>query len=50
MRALLIHAETPTAAELYRRIDLGFLPSPTDALHLILLLKDLRAAIREAAS
>jgi hypothetical protein len=27
----------------------GFLPSPTDPLHLVLLLKDLRAAIREAA-
>jgi predicted N-acetyltransferase YhbS len=50
VRALLIHAETPTAAEFYRRIDPGFQPSPTDALHLVLLRKDLRAAIREAAS
>lgn len=46
VRALLIHAETPEAAELYRGIDPGFEPSPTDPLHLVLLMKDLRAAIR----
>ncbi|MDO8485836.1 MAG: hypothetical protein Q7S35_12920 [Candidatus Limnocylindrales bacterium] len=50
VRALLIHAETPEAAEFYRRIHPGFLPSPTDPLHLVLLMKDLRAAIREAAA
>lgn len=49
VRALLIHAETPEAAEFYRRIDSGFEPSPTDPLHLILLMKDLRAAIIAAA-
>jgi GNAT superfamily N-acetyltransferase len=49
VRALLIHAETPEAAEFYRRIDPGFEPSPTDPLHLILLMKDLRAAIVVAA-
>lgn len=50
VRALLIHAETAEAAELYRRISPGFEPSPTDPLHLILLMKDLRAAIREAVA
>jgi GNAT superfamily N-acetyltransferase len=50
VRALIIHAETPEAAEFYRRISPAFEPSPTDPLHLILLMKDLRAAIREAAA
>ncbi|HET7026105.1 MAG TPA: hypothetical protein VFI28_00280 [Candidatus Limnocylindrales bacterium] len=49
VRALLIHAETPEAATFYRRIDPAFQPSPTDPLHLILLIKDLRLAIRDAA-
>ncbi len=48
VRALLIHAETPEAVAFYRRIDSSFEESPTDPLHLILLMKDLRAAIREA--
>lgn len=50
VRALLIHAETPEAAAFYRRIDPGFQPSPTDPLHLALLLKDLRGALRDAAA
>lgn len=50
VRALLIHAETPDAAEFYRRISPGFESSPTDPLDLILLMKDLRTAIREAAA
>lgn len=50
VRALLIHAETAEAAEFYRRINPGFETSPTDSLHLVLLMKDLRVAIREAAS
>lgn len=49
VRALLIHAETPKAAAFYQRIDPGFEPSPTDPLHLLLLIKDLRRAIRDAA-
>lgn len=49
VRALLIHAETPEAAGFYRRIDPGFEPSPTDPLHLVLLMKDLRAAVRQVA-
>lgn len=48
VRALLIHAETERAVDFYRRIDTGFEPSPTDPLHLLLLMKDLRAAIRAA--
>lgn len=50
VRALLIHAETPEAAAFYQAIDPGFEPSPTDPLHVILLLKDLRRAIRDAAA
>lgn len=50
VRALLIHAETPEAAAFYQGIDPGFEPSPTDPLHMILLLKDLRRAIRDAAA
>jgi GNAT superfamily N-acetyltransferase len=50
VRALIIHAETPEAAAFYRRIDPRFDESPTDPLHLILLMKDLRRAIRDAAT
>lgn len=49
VRALLIHAETPDVVAFYRRIDPRFEPSPTDPLHLLLLMKDLRLAIRDAA-
>jgi GNAT superfamily N-acetyltransferase len=49
VRALLIHAENPDAAAFYRGIDPAFEPSPTDPLHVALLTKDLRRAIREAA-
>lgn len=48
--ALLIHAESERAAAFYARLGIGFEPSPTDPLHLVLLLKDLRQAIRDAAS
>jgi len=50
VRALLVHAETPQAALFYRRISPAFEESPTDPLHLILLLKDLRSALRAAAN
>ncbi len=50
VRALLIHAETERAAKFYGRISPAFEESPTDALHLILLLKDLRSGLREAAN
>jgi hypothetical protein len=49
VRALLIHAESPSAAAFYRRISPAIQESPTDPLHLVLLIKDLRQAIREAA-
>ncbi len=48
VRALLIHAEAGDAAAFYRRISPAFEPSETDPLHLILLIKDLRTAIRTA--
>jgi len=43
-RALLIHAESDTARSFYQHMA-EFEPSPTDALHLFLLMKDLRATI-----
>ena len=49
VRALLIHAESPMATAFYRRFDPAFGPSPSDPLHLVLLLKNIRAAIRKAA-
>ncbi len=48
-RALLIHAETAEAAGFYQRLDPAFEPSTADPLHLILLLKDLHAAVRRGA-
>ncbi len=48
-RALLIHAETTAAASFYRRLDPAFEPSTADPLQLILLVKDLRAAVQRAA-
>ena len=50
VRALVIHAETADAADFYRRISPSFEASPTDPLDLIFLTKDLRRAIREAAT
>lgn len=46
VRALLVHAADEQAATFYRRFD--FESSPTDPLHLMLLLKDARAALRRA--
>ncbi|MEX2195728.1 MAG: GNAT family N-acetyltransferase [Thermoleophilaceae bacterium] len=43
IRVLLVHAKDPAAREFYERYD--FEPSPTDPLHLLLLLKDVRAAL-----
>ncbi len=40
IRALVVHAKNETARTFYERFD--FLPSPTDPLHLFMLLKDLR--------
>jgi hypothetical protein len=43
-RARLVHAESDTARAFYQHLA-EFEPSPTDALHLFLLMKDLRATI-----
>jgi predicted N-acetyltransferase YhbS len=44
VRALLTHALDQGAADFYARYD--FQPSPTDSLHMVLLLKDARALLR----
>lgn len=43
VRALLVHAKDESARAFYVRF--GFVPSPTDPLHLMLLMKDLRASL-----
>lgn len=43
VRALIVHARDESAAAFYARH--GFEPSPTDPLHRILLMKDLRASL-----
>jgi GNAT superfamily N-acetyltransferase len=48
VRALVIHAETAEAAAFYRRISAAFAESPTNHLHLILLIKDLRKTLAGA--
>lgn len=40
IRALVVHAKDPEVRRFYERFD--FIPSPTDPLHLFVLLKDLR--------
>lgn len=50
VRAVLIHAESPAAAVFYHRLDTRFEPSPVEPLHLVLLMKDIRAAIAQAAT
>ncbi len=47
VRALLIHAESEQARAFYQRLA-EFEPSPTDPLHLFLLMKDLKATIGTA--
>ncbi|MEV4620912.1 GNAT family N-acetyltransferase [Asanoa sp. NPDC049573] len=44
VRAVLIHCESESARDFYLRLA-KFEPSPTDPMHLLLLLKDLRRAI-----
>lgn len=44
-RAILVHAKDDEARAFYRHFD--FEPSPTDPLHLFLLMRDLRAILRE---
>jgi GNAT superfamily N-acetyltransferase len=47
LRAMLVHAKDDHARGWYEQY--GFEPSPTDPLHLILLMKDLRAFIERAS-
>jgi ribosomal protein S18 acetylase RimI-like enzyme len=48
-RALMIQAESPRAAAFYRRLDPAFEELPGDPLQIVLLMKDLRRAIQDAA-
>ena len=45
-RGLLVHAETPPARAFYLHLIPEFMPSPTDALHLVLLMKDLHRTLQ----
>lgn len=47
VRALLVHAVSDEARSLY--LHFGFESSPTDPLHLLLLIRDARAAISSGA-
>jgi hypothetical protein len=44
-RGLLIHAETGAARDFYRHLIPELAPSPTDELHLVLLMKDARQTL-----
>jgi hypothetical protein len=43
IRSLAVHAKEEAAKNFYQRFD--FIPSPTDRLHLLVLLKDVRRII-----
>lgn len=45
-RGLLVHAESGSAREFYRHLIPEFDESPTDPLHLVLLLKDIKQTLR----
>lgn len=45
-RGLLVHAESQTARDFYRHLVPEFEQSPTDELHLVLMLKDIRRTLR----
>lgn len=45
-RGLLVHAETSQARDFYLHLIPEFEPSPTDELHLFLLMKDIRKTLR----
>ena len=45
-RGLLVHAGTPRARDFYRHLIPEFEPSPTDELHLVLLMKDILRSLR----
>lgn len=44
-RGLIVHAGTTEAADFYRHLIPEFEPSPTDALHLVLLMKDIHGTL-----
>lgn len=44
-RGLLVHAESSDARSFYRHLVPEFEPSPTDGLHLVLLMKDIRRTL-----
>jgi GNAT superfamily N-acetyltransferase len=44
-RGLLVHAETPEARDFYLHLIPEFAPSPTDELHLVLLMKDIHRTL-----
>lgn len=46
-RGLLVHAETPQARDFYLHLVPEFEPSPTDDLHLFLLMKDILRTLRD---
>lgn len=45
-RGLLVHAETPQARQFYQHLVPEFESSPTDELHLVLLMKDIHRTLR----
>ena len=45
-RGLLVHAESSEARDLYLHLLPEFEPSPSDDLHLVLLMKDIRRTLR----
>ena len=49
-RGLLVHAETPQARDFYRHLIPEFEPSPSDELHLVLLLKDILRSLASRQS
>jgi len=48
-RGLLVHAETAEARRFYEHLIPEWEPSPTDPLHLLLLLKDIRRSLRSVS-
>jgi hypothetical protein len=44
-RGLLVHAESQQARDSYLHLVAEFEPSPTDDLHLVLLIKDIRRTL-----
>lgn len=47
-RGLLVHCESKAARDFYLHLIPEFEPSPTDELHLVLLVKDIKKTLRAA--